>query len=132
MAQLLEYAAWADELSDAQIHEIAEDYFSTRDGVQEKLFQNAFRKLFDIPETGELPPLNQKLRLFIIAQEIPTRVVRVCRFLRTSHGMNITCIAVSTFQTEAGERLVSMEAKVGDEGVISSKTEQKNTSQPFR
>ena len=117
VAQLLEYAAWANEISDSEIHRFAENYFETRDEFKGKTFSNAFQEVFDILETDELPSLNQKLRLFIVAGEIPTRVARVCRFLRTSHNIDITCIAVSTFQTEAGERLVSMETKVGDEDI---------------
>ena len=119
VAQLLEYAAWANELSEKQIQQIAEDYFETRDGFQGRVFLDVFKEIFDIPETDELPPLNRVLRLFIVAEEIPSRVARVCRFLRTSHDMDISCIAVSTFQTESEEKIVSMETKVGDEeGVV--------------
>lgn len=129
IAQLLEYAAWADELSDIQIHRIAEAYFETRDGFQGRTFRDTFKEIFDIPETDEVPLLNRNLRLFIVAGDIPASVARVCRFLRTSHGIDITCIDVSTFQTEAGERLVSMEVKVGDEGITTSKTTGKRASQ---
>ena len=128
VAQLLDYAAWADGLSESQIHDIAEDYFETRDGFQGKTFDDVFREMFEIPEADELPPLNRSLRLFIAAEEIPSRIARVCRFLRTSHGIDISCIAVSTFQTEAGERLVSTEAKVGDEDIDTSKTQRRRTS----
>ena len=81
-----------------------------------------------MPETDEIPPLNRSLRLFIAAEEIPSRIARVCRFLRTSHGIDISCIAFSTFQTEAGERLVSTEVKVGDEDIATPKTQRQRTS----
>ena len=132
VAQLLEYAAWADGLSESQIRKTAEDYFANREGCQEKTFDDTFTEIFDMPETHEIPPLNQKLRLFIVAEEIPTRVAHVCRFLRTSHGMDINCIDVSTFQTEAGERLVSMETKVGDENAVASKIQSQSNSQTPR
>ena len=132
VAQLLEYAAWADGLSESQIRKTAEDYFANREGCQEKTFDDTFTEVFDMPETHEIPPLNQKLRLFIVAEEIPTRVAHVCRFLRTSHGMDISCIDVSTFQTEAGERLVSMETKVGDENAVASKIQSQSNSQTPR
>ena len=124
IAQLLDYAAWADRLSESQVREIAEAYFETRDGLQEKTFDDAFRNLFDMPNTDELPSLNQGLRLFIVAEEIPSRVARVCQFLRTSHGMDVSCIDVSTFQTESGEVLVSTETKVGDEGFAAPNAQQ--------
>ncbi len=127
VAQLLEYAAWANELSEQQIHEIAEAYFETRDEFQGNTFNDVFMDVFEILEVDEVPPLNRNLRLYIVAGDIPARVARVCRYLRTSHSMDIRCIDVSTFQTEAGERLVSMETLVGDENVATIKTKRKSS-----
>ncbi len=128
VAQLLEYAVWANELSDQQIYEIAETYFEARDEFKGKTFQDTFRKMFEVLENDELPLLNQGLRLFIVAEEIPTQIARVCRFLRTSQGMDINCIDVSTFETESGEKLVSMEAKVGDEDISAPRVQRKTAS----
>ena len=84
-----------------------------------------------MPETDELPQLNNgHLRLFIVAEEIPARVARVCRFLRDSHSMDINCIAVSIFQTELGEVVVSTETIVGDEGYAVPKARQQQSSSP--
>ena len=132
IAQLLDYAAWADRLTESQIREIAEAYFKTRGVFQGKTFNDAFKEVFEIPETDELPPLNRGLRLFIVAEEIPSRVARVCRFLRTSHGMDVSCIDVSTFETESGEVLVSTETTVGDEGFAAPKAQQQHTAPPTR
>lgn len=115
VAQLLEYAAWANELPEEQIHEIADAYFEKRDEFKGKTFTEAFKEEFDVPETDELPPLNRKLRLFVVAEEILPRIASVCRFLHASYSMDVSCIEVSTFQTESGEVLVSTETKVGDE-----------------
>lgn len=120
VAQLLEYAAWANELSDPEIRKIAEDYFEKRDEFRGKTFCEAFREVFDIPETDELPPLKRKLRLFVVAEEIHPRVARVCRFLRTAYKMDVSCIAVSKLQTESGDQIVSMETVVGYEDFSSS------------
>ena len=128
VAQLLEYAVWANELSEQQIHEIAETYFGTRDEFRGKTFQDTFRKMFEVLENDELPSLNQGLRLFIVAEEIPTRIARVCRFLRTSHRMDVICITVSTFQTESDEVIVSMQTIVGDEDVSALKTQRRAAS----
>ena len=124
IAQLLDYAAWADDLSESQIREIAEDYFQTRGMFQGKNFDDAFREVFDMPEADELPRLNRGLRLFIVAEEIPSRMARVCRFLRTSHGIDISCIDVSILETESGEVVVSTETIVGDEDLAVPKTQQ--------
>ena len=132
VAQLLEYAAWASELSDVQIHEIAKGYFKTREEFQEKTFDDAFREVFNMPDDDEIPLLNQKLRLFIVAEEIPRQIIRVCQFLRTSYKMDVSCIAVSKFQTESGDEIVSTENKVGDEEIITAKTRQQQTSKTSR
>lgn len=127
VAQLLEYAAWAEELSDEGIYGIAEDYFQTT--KKETTFQDAFSEIFDIEMLeNDIPALNRRLRLFVVAEEIPGTVSRVCRFLRTSHGMDINCLAVSTFQTESGEVLVNTESKVGQEDIVIPKTARQNAS----
>ena len=128
VAQLLEYAAWAEELSDEQIHEVAEAYFQT--AKKEMTLQGAFSEMFDSEMfDNEMPVLNRRLRLFVVAEEIPGAVLRVCRFLRTSHGMDINCLTVSTFQTGSGEKIVNTEAKVGDESIIAPKAARQNASQ---
>ncbi|MDE0688259.1 MAG: hypothetical protein OXI61_08855 [Candidatus Poribacteria bacterium] len=132
IAQLLEYAAWADDRSPEQIHDLADAYFDKRDEFRGKTFPEAFREVFDIPETDELPPLKRKLRLFVIAEEIQPRVAHVCRLLRRSYKMDVSCIAVSRFQTESGEEIVSTETKVGNEEIVTPKTRQQLTAHPSR
>ncbi len=122
VAQLLEYAAWAKELSDDQIQEIAATYFQTV--KKETTLQDAFSEMFE----DEMPALNRRLRLFVVAGEISRRILQVCRFLRTSHNMDINCLAVSTFQTESGEVLVNTEAKIGDEDIVAPKAAKQNAS----
>ena len=122
IAQLLEYAAWAKTLTDEEIHQIGDAYFQTRGNK----FQAAFCEEFD---TDEVPPLNRSLRLFIVAQRIPDRILKVCQFLRDSHAMDINCIVVSTFETELDDVLVTTEAKVGGEEIASVKVLRRATSQ---
>lgn len=132
VAQLLEYAAWANDLSPEQIPDLSDTYFDKHDEFRGKTFTEAFREVFDIPETDELPPLKRKLRLFVIAEEIHPRVASVCRFLRRSYKMDVSCIMVSKFQTESGDEIVSTETKVGDEEIVTPKTRQRRTSPPSR
>ena len=120
VAQLLDYAAWANELSESRIHKIAEDYFHNRNGYLGKTFSDAFRKVLLTNETDEIPPLNRNrgLRLFIVAGRISDRILKVCRFLRSSYGMDVSCVEVSLFQTESGDAIVSMETKLGSENRV--------------
>lgn len=115
VAQLLEYAAWASELSQQRIEELAAVYLGN---TSNRSLCDAFCEIF---ETDSVPILNQVQRLFVTAEEIPPSVARVCRFLRTSHGMDINCVEFSVFQTESGEILVTSDWIVGHEDVASSK-----------
>ena len=105
VAQLLEYAAWATELDEEQIAAIATDYFQTRDELQGRTLRNVFTGTFEV---DEVPPLNRRLRLFVVAREIPPAISGVCRFLR-SHRMDINCVTISVFQTESEEQIVGIE-----------------------
>lgn len=129
VAQLIEYAAWANELTKDQIQKIAEKYFENQHENKGKNFAEAFMAAFDILDPKDVPPLNRNLRLFIVAEELPLRIANVCRFLRTSHGIDVSCIVVSTFKTEdSKELIVNMETKVGDENISDSKNKKKNRS----
>lgn len=112
VAQLLEYAAWANELCEEQIQEIADAYFQTQDQFQGKTFSETFCDKF---ETDEVPQLNKRLRLFIVAGEISARVLSVCRLLRSSYKMDVSCLEVSMFQTESEEVIIDIEDKLEDE-----------------
>lgn len=118
VAKLLEYAAWADQLSNDSILEFASNYFSTNTELQSKGFDEIFCETF---EAEELPPLKKRLRLFIAAEEISPPVSRVCRYLRTSHGIDVNCVEFTVYQTESGEILFSSEVVVGHGVVTDSK-----------
>ncbi len=116
IAQLLEYAAWANDLSDKQISDIANSYL--KNAGNESSIEKAFMESF---ETDDFPVLNQRLRLFIAAEEITPSVAKVSRFLRQVHGIDVTCVKFSIFQTESGEILVNSEAIVGFEDIVNPK-----------
>ncbi|MGM0670419.1 MAG: DUF7669 domain-containing protein, partial [Gemmatimonadota bacterium] len=125
VAQLLEYAAWASDLSDDMIHEFAFAYFTKSAETKNKELVGVFLDTF---EADDLPSLNQRQRLYVVAEDIPLGVARVCRFLRMSHGIDINCIAFSVYQTESGEMLVSSEYVVGREDVSAPKSISKRWS----
>ncbi|MDE0314686.1 MAG: hypothetical protein OXM61_07290 [Candidatus Poribacteria bacterium] len=107
ISQLFKYAAWAAvECSESDIIDIAEAYFREHDVTASKFYDH-FRDVFDIPDASDIPKLNQSLRLFVVAEDIPDEVSRV--------GLDITCIEVSLFQTESDEMYVDMDVKVSEE-----------------
>ena len=118
VAQLLEYAAWGNELSEESIRSIAESYFIKNNKPDSETIEAVFKEVF---EADEIPSLNQRQRLFVVAEEISPSVSRVCRFLRMSHGIDINCIQFSIFKTEAGEILINSQPVVGQEDIIQPK-----------
>ena len=116
VAQILDYAAWVNDLSDEKIRDIATSYLKSIKTEQD--IDTIFSELF---ETDEIPSLNLRLRLFIAAEEISPPVARVCRFLRQEHGVDVNCVQFNIFQTESGEVLVNSENIVGLEDVVTSK-----------
>ena len=120
VAQVLEYAAWASNLSQLQVEDMATDYL-VRSGSFDDQCQTLAQLFCATFEADEMPPLNQTQRLFVAAEEIPKSVASVCRFLRTSHGLDFNRVEFSVFQTDAKEVLVSSEWIVGHEDVAASK-----------
>ncbi|MDM8522872.1 hypothetical protein QUF80_05810 [Desulfococcaceae bacterium HSG8] len=116
IAQLLEYAAWANDLSDDKIFDIAASYIKSTNS--EKDIETLFQETFEI---DDIPSLNQRLRLFVAAEEITPAISKVCRFLRQIHGVDVNCIQFNIFQTESGEVLINSESIVGLEDVVASK-----------
>lgn len=118
IAQLLEYAAWANNLSDDDIHDIATQYFLSVNEYKGKLLRDVFLEVFEI---DEMPSLKNRLRMFVAAEQITPSISRVCRFLRMEHGVDVNCLEFSIYQTESGEILVNSQVVVGEEEVTRSK-----------
>lgn len=116
IAQVLEYAAWAANLSDQTIEQLASAYWKGRqDGTT---LGDAFRETFLAgDETETIPPLNQNQILFIVAEEIHPRVEEVARYLRERGHLDVRCVAFSVFRATSGEVLVSVDTIVGEEAI---------------
>lgn len=112
IAQILDYAAWASTLSADEISDLAERYFALVGCSADQSLTSAFGDCFEV---DCLPPLGSRLRIFIAAEDIPSGVSRVARFLRTEHAMDISCVQFTIYQTDAGEILVNSDMIVGAE-----------------
>lgn len=102
--------------STARTH--SENWLERRAEAAGKNLAECFCETFEL---AEIPALNQGLRLFIVAEDIPPTIARVCRFLRMSQGMDISCLEVSAYQTGAGDVLVSLDPIVGQEDIAPPK-----------
>jgi hypothetical protein len=119
VAQILEYAAWSNELSEDDIVAIAANYLGFASDQAELLLNDRFLETFEVEAR---PKLKSRIRLFIAAESIPPSVSRVSRFLRIQHSIDISCIAFSVFETGSKEILVTTETLVGHEETNSLKT----------
>jgi hypothetical protein len=116
VAQILEYAAWAKELSNEDISDLANAYLDTGSGAT---LQAKFMETF---EQDDVPKLNLGLRLFIAAEEITPSVARSCRLLRTSYGVDISCVQFTVYRTKTGNVVVGSEYIVGREDQASTRS----------
>jgi hypothetical protein len=119
VAQVLEYAAWANELSEDDLVAIAANYIGFASDQAELRFNTKFLETFEV-ETR--PKLKSRVRLFIAAESIPPSVSRVSRFLRIQHSIDINCIEFSIFETGSNDVLVTTETLVGHEETNCLKT----------
>ena len=92
VAQVLDYAAWAADLSFDQIQSIASDTFP--EGLD-----HAFRQRFD----ADLPDvLNADHYLLVVASEIDSRSERIIRYLAETHGVRINAVTFNYFRADDG------------------------------
>ena len=92
IAQVLDYAAWAADLSFDQIQDIASNTFP--DGLDD-----AFRQRFD----ADLPDvLNADHHLLVVASEIDPRSERIIRYLAETHGVRINAVTFNYFRAAGG------------------------------
>ena len=92
VAQTLDYAAWAADLSFERIQSIAADTFP--EGLDA-----AFRQRFD----ADLPDvLNADHQLLVVASEIDARSERIIRYLSETHGVRINAVTFNYFRSAGG------------------------------
>ncbi len=115
IAQGLDYCSWAALLSAEEICRIAEVYWATikLEGAGQG-FEAVFRDYLDLVDEP-LPDLNRTQRLFLVAEQFPESILRTSRYLRTSLGLDVSCVAFQAHETAGGEVLVSTDVLVGEE-----------------
>lgn len=96
-AQVLDYAAWAQDLTYEQITEI---YAAQNSG---KPFEQAFSERFD---TEDLPErLNESHRLLIVASELDNSTERIIGYLSSNYGVPINGVFFRYFKDGDNEYL---------------------------
>lgn len=96
VAQVLDYASWAQDLSHESIEEIANGFL--KNGTFEQVFREKFQ--------AELPDvLNERHRMYIVASSLDSATERIVRYLSETHDVDINVATFAYFKTGEGELL---------------------------
>lgn len=98
VAQVLDYGAWATQVSSNRIEEIASEYFK-REGTLEEVFSKRFQR--DYPEI-----LGSGHQLLIVAPEIDPPTARLISYLSSEYGVNINGVTFTHFNIEDSMELL--------------------------
>ncbi|MGA9774112.1 MAG: endonuclease NucS domain-containing protein [Blastocatellia bacterium] len=98
-SQVLDYAAWINDLSNDTITNIANEYLGGK-GPLEKAFAEQFKK--ELPGT-----LNENHSMLVVASEIDSSSERIIKYLSDVHGININAATFNYFKSETGGELLA-------------------------
>lgn len=98
-AQILDYAAWAKDLSNDRITEVANRYLGERGPLED-----AFRRRFQ----AELPEvLNERHKMLIVASEYDASSERIIGYLSETYGVAINAVAFQYFRDSRERELLA-------------------------
>ncbi len=109
LAQVLEYASFAEMLTAEQLNTVFASYMK-EDGTDLASYHNEYFGL----GTQDAVVFNQNQRLVIVGQRITPEIQQTSRFLRKK-GIRVTCLEFSFFRTDSGEMMMSVTPVVGSE-----------------
>lgn len=109
VAQILEYAAWASGLMYEDLNVLTIKYYDS-DEAYRGLELTEIHNLIFYPddELARQTKFNQKLRLYIVAEEITKTVKDVVKFL-SNNGIDINCMKYEVYKASNGEFYISTE-----------------------
>lgn len=118
VAQILEYAAWASELMYEDLNVLTIKYYDS-DEAYKGLELVDIHNLIFYPDDEVVRDIkfNQKLRLFIVAEEITKTVKDVVKYLNNS-GVDINCMKYEVYKASNGEYYISTEIDEADMLVV--------------
>ena len=121
VAQVLDYASWAQDLSHESIEEIANGFL--KNGTFEQVFREKFQ--------AELPDvLNERHRMYIVASSLDSATERIVRYLSETHDVDINVATFAYFKTGEGELLGR--SLLLDETEVQIRAESKSKRKPPR
>jgi hypothetical protein len=109
IAQALDYAAFAENLSTDQLQDLLAAYINDESVSIAEYHRQHFEIAFD-----EAVSFNNDQRMVIVGQRVTPDIRQTARFLRRK-GVRVTCVEFSFFQSGSGQRLLSQDIVVGSE-----------------
>lgn len=125
VAQILEYAAWAEQLTYEQLNIITMKYFERKNEYLGMELSEIHQKIFypDVDESISIT-FNNRLRLFIVAEEISNTIKDIIFYLN-KFGIDMSFLKYDVFSNESGEYYISTEIEEAKTSMVKSK---KNSS----
>ena len=119
VAQALDYAAWAGDLSFEELKRLGDAHLADAGGLDA-----AFLARFD----AELPDvLNAEHRLLVVASEIDPRSERIIRYLAETRGVPINAVTFNYFQASDKRELLARTHLIEPE-VVEDRTVRRSSS----
>lgn len=109
LAQILEYASFAEALTYDQL----EDIFLTYSGEENLVLTDYHRNHFQLDE-GSPVAFNKHQKLVIIGQNITKEIKQTSAFLRKK-GIDVYCLEFKYFETKSKEQIISTEFVIGND-----------------
>jgi len=107
VAQVLEYASFAENLSYDQLEMLLKEYI----GEENLVLTDYHRSYFQLQE-GEAVAFNKNQKLIIVGQAITDSIRQTSSFLRKK-GIEVFCLEFKYFKTNSGEQILSTDFVVG-------------------
>jgi RecB family endonuclease NucS len=113
IAQLLEYAAFVENLSYEQLNEI----FQTYNGEETTL--DSYHQEYFALSTEDNVAFNKSIKHVIVAQDITSAIIQTALYLRKK-GLDLYCMEFKYFLNKDSEKMITSDFIVGDESFIKS------------
>lgn len=110
VAQILEYASWADRLTYDDLNNLTMKYYDRDDKYSNLELAEIHKAIFDPDDENSSKTIfNSRLRLYIVAEEISKSVRDVVKYLNNRGGIDINCMKYDVFKAGDGEFYISTE-----------------------
>lgn len=110
IAQILEYATWAEKLTYDDLNILAVKYYENKLEYKDLNIDEIHKMIFD-PENDLERNItyNSRIRLYIVAEEITYTIKEVVKFLNRNGNIDINCLKYEVYKAGENEFYISTE-----------------------